>query len=137
MYSLDIDGLKDFISSQAGRNLTGGEDARYQEAIEWGKLLITAKFKSADVAIDWTEQIIILAGLHYAVYRLYQRIENETIPKDKLDMGNELLRSFIGNYAYNMPIDGGGGSGCITDKLQSVFYVEAGTDSYNGYGGFS
>lgn len=133
-YTFDVDGLQAFIGPGAYGTLTDrGQSIIAEQALTVAATTVNAKFDKADITPDWTNDVVITAGLCYAVYRLYARIENEIIAKDKMDKGNELLSSIIGNFAYNLPVDGGGAIN-PQDTMQSIFYVEQGTSTWNGFG---
>ena len=144
-FTLDPTGLMEFMTETVYRNITedeGGDDVAIW-SINLAKILVTTKFNTSPYIdqLDWDNEIIIIATLQYAVYYLYDRIEaSEAVLNKRLD-GNVFLASILGNYAYDIPQNGGsggkggGGSEGVREKLQSVIKVKAGPDNWNGFGG--
>jgi hypothetical protein len=131
--TFDIQGLKTQLTVGAYRTLTdGGLERVAQSALDEAQIVINSKFDLAGMTADWTNQTVILAGLCFAVYKLYARIENEIIAQDKMDCSNGLLSSIIGGYAYFDPknVDLSAGN------IQSIFLVEEGTSTWHGFGCF-
>jgi hypothetical protein len=136
-FTFDIDGLKLVMSNGAYRSLTdNGLDTIAQMALDTAEIVVNAKFDLAGETPDWTDQTVIRAGLCYAVYELYSRVENEIIAKDKWSCGNGLLSSIIGAWAYFDPGNVKKEIEVKVDNIRSVFVVEEGTDDWNGFGGF-
>lgn len=155
-FTLDAAGIQSLITDGAYRNLTnGGQSSVAELRIDQAKIDVAAKFKKADLYdnvdfvdangdFDWTNEEVIVPTLYFAIYYLYNSVENEEMAKNWRQSGQELLSTLINAYAYDrvpnnkpggdvMPGGMEGGAGGGFSGYETVIYVDEADEDWNGF----